>query len=118
MSGENIKILYDKVREIKAQPYRYIPYYDQLNMKEWAYFRLYVIISKGRKCELCDYNNMDHLQVHHPEYKKQRMLWQYELSEVMVLCKQHHKKVHMPKLREKHNKTKSIKKIVDGKKIY
>ena len=114
MRNESIKILYDKIREIKAMPYKYMPYNDQLQTKEWKYFRLYVILVKGSKCELCDYNNINYLQPHHIEYKKGLMAWQYELEDMMVLCRTHHKKIHMPALREKYNRTKSLKKIIDG----
>jgi 5-methylcytosine-specific restriction endonuclease McrA len=114
MRNKSIKILYDKVKEIQSQPYRFIPYKEQMKMKEWAYFRLYVIYSKGGKCEMCDFSIEKYLHVHHKEYKKRKMAWQYSLSDVMVLCKHCHKKSHMPVLREKHNRTKSIKKIING----
>jgi 5-methylcytosine-specific restriction endonuclease McrA len=118
MRNESMIRLFNIVRENKKMPYRYIPYKKQLKMKEWELFRLYVIISKGIKCELCDYNHLRYLQVHHKRYKKGLMAWQYELEDMMVVCKTHHKKIHMPEIREKYNRTKSINNLIDGKKIY
>lgn len=114
MRNEHIKLLYEKVKENKAMPYKYMPYKQQLKTKEWQYFRLYVIISKGSKCDLCDYSNIKYLQVHHKVYKKGLMAWQYELKDMMVVCKKCHKKIHMPTIREKYNRTKSLKKIING----
>jgi hypothetical protein len=118
MRNESIKLLYDKVKENKLIPYKYMPYKEQKETKEWKVFKLYVILSKGVKCDLCEYNNINYLQVHHKEFKKGLMLWQYELKDMMVLCSTHYKKIRMPEIREKYNRTKSIKSIIDGKKIY
>lgn len=114
MNNESIKRLFNIVSENKKMPYRFIPYKKQLLTKKWKYFRLYVIVSKGIKCELCDYNNLKYLQVHHKEYKNNLMAWQYKLNDVMVLCNICHRKTHMPALREKYNRTKSLKKIING----
>lgn len=114
MANKNIKILYDKIKEIKKQPYRYIPYKEQMNMKEWDLFRLYVIISNGAKCEMCGFSIVKYLNIYYKEYNKNIMLWQYSLDEVMCLCKHCIKKVNMPKIREKYNKTKHIKDIRNG----
>ena len=89
-------------------------YSDQLKTKEWRYFRLYVIIAKGSKCELCDDKNYKHFQVHHKRYINGLMAWEYELDDLMVLCGFHHSKVHKPMILEKYNRMKSIKKIYNG----
>jgi 5-methylcytosine-specific restriction endonuclease McrA len=115
MNNESIKEVFDFVRDMRTKSYhdlRFMPYREQLNTNEWKYFRLYVIIAKGFKCELCDDKNFKHFQVHHKRYIDGKMAWEYELKDLMVLCGFHHQKVHMPEISEKFNNVKSIKEII------
>jgi len=114
MTNKSIKYVFDYVKEMRQKSYKHMigmSYSEQLQTEEWKMFRLYVIIVKGFKCELCDDTNFKHFQVHHKVYKQSLMAWEYELNDMMVLCGFHHKKVHMPELKEKFNRTKSIKNI-------
>lgn len=72
--------------------HKYIPYYEQLKTKEWKDFRKLVFASKGKVCEMCGAKT--NLQVHHPKYVFGRKAWEYPISEVVVLCRNCHEKVH------------------------
>ena len=71
---------------------KYLPYYEQLETKEWKDFRKLVFASRGKVCEMCGAKT--NLQVHHPKYKFGHKAWEYTCNEVMVLCKKCHEKVH------------------------
>lgn len=117
MRNDSIKRLYNIVREMKTKSYSHMlgmPYKEQLKTKEWRYFRLYVIHVKGVKCELCQYSNILKLQVHHKYYINGKMAWEYELKDLMVLCRYHHELVHKPMLNEIRKGIKSIKQIYNG----
>lgn len=117
MNNESIKQVFDFVRDMRTKSYShlgYMTYNEQLQTKEWKYFRLYVIIVKGFKCELCDDKNFKHFQVHHKIYINDLYAWEYDLKNLMVLCRYHHKKQHRPDIVEKFNRMKSIKQIING----
>lgn len=68
-------------------------YYNrQLKSKEWKNFRKEVFKIKGKKCEIC--NSTNHLNIHHPFYTKGKLAWEYNPSDMMVLCLDCHKKIH------------------------
>lgn len=71
---------------------KYIPYYEQLETKEWKDFRKLVFASRGKVCEMC--GSKTNLQVHHPKYVFGRKAWEYPISEVVVLCRNCHEQVH------------------------
>lgn len=72
--------------------HKYIPYYEQLKTKKWKDFRKLVFASRGKVCEMCGAKT--NLQVHHPKYVFGRKAWEYPISEVVVLCRNCHEKVH------------------------
>lgn len=67
-------------------------YNNQLKSKEWKDFRKEVFKIKGKKCEICGSTN--HLNIHHPFYTKGKLAWEYNPSDMMVLCHDCHKKIH------------------------
>ena len=71
---------------------KYIPYYEQLETKEWKDFRKLVFASRGKVCDMCGAKT--NLQVHHPKYVFGRKAWEYPISEVVVLCRNCHEQVH------------------------
>jgi len=117
MRNDSIKRLLNIVRDMKSKSYSHMlgmSYNDQLKTKEWRYFRLYIIVAKGCKCELCNYSNFFRLQVHHKYYINGKMAWEYELKDLMLLCRHHHKLVHKPEINDKIKGVKSIKQILNG----
>jgi hypothetical protein len=64
--------------------------------KEWKEFRLLAIEHADYKCESCDRLQADGaiLQVHHDRYFRGQLPWQYNFSEVTVLCKGCHAEAH------------------------
>lgn len=116
MRNENIKRLFDIVRENFKTPYEYIPHAEQLKRPEWKYYRLYVAVVRKYTCELCGQKTHKKFNIHHKEYKKGLMLWQYPIDGVMFLCAFHHFKVHSPEILSKTNSFKSIKDICNGRK--
>ena len=72
--------------------HKYIPYYEQLETKEWKDFRKLVFASRGKVCEMCGAKT--NLQVHHPKYVFGRKAWEYPISEVVVLCRNCHEHIH------------------------
>lgn len=79
---------------------RYTEYHKQLKTKEWKDYRKLVFSSRGKVCEMCGVNT--NLQVHHPQYVFGRKAWEYPISEVVVLCRKCHEKVH--NIKNKRNK--------------
>ena len=64
--------------------------------REWFKFRSAALLRHGHACEYCGQKREDGvvLQIHHPAYHKDRMPWQYEISEIEVLCRGCHAKEH------------------------
>lgn len=91
MFQESHKLKNINVHRNRKSP-KYIPYYDQLETKEWKDFRKLVFSSRGKVCEKCGAKT--HLQVHHPKYVAGRKAWEYPVSEVRVLCRHCHQQVH------------------------
>lgn len=69
-----------------------VPYSEQLKDSRWLAFREKVFRVRGRKCEHC--GSTVYLQVHHPRYINGRKAWEYSTNEVVVLCRECHKKEH------------------------
>ena len=84
------------LKNINAQRNRnsqkYTEYHKQLKTKEWMDYRKLVFSSRGKVCEMCGAKT--NLQVHHPKYVFGRKAWEYPISEVVVLCRKCHEKVH------------------------
>ena len=69
------------------------PSYDQqLEDKKWKAFREFIFIVRGKKCEKCGATTW--LQIHHPKYRGGRLAWEYTCNEVIVLCRDCHRKEH------------------------
>lgn len=71
---------------------KFFNYNRQLKSKEWKNFRKEVFKTKGKKCEIC--GSTKHLNIHHPFYTKGKLAWEYNPSDMMVLCHKCHKKIH------------------------
>lgn len=67
-------------------------YSNQLNDERWKAFRWFVMKVRGSACEICKATK--NLQVHHIKYTKGARAWEYNVNEVMVVCKDCHKKLH------------------------
>lgn len=75
----------------KPKP-KWIPYEDQLKDSRWYAFRKKVLAVRGHKCERC--GSAENLQIHHPKYVKGCLAWEYSCKEVIVVCRDCHKKIH------------------------
>lgn len=64
--------------------------------KQWFDFRASVIVAKKSICEECGIGPPARIvwQIHHPIYKNEAMPWEYELHEVMLVCRGCHAKLH------------------------
>lgn len=71
---------------------KFIGYQEQLKDPKWMAFRQFVMVVRGRRCEVCgtEYG----LQVHHLRYKENALAWEYTCNDVMVVCGKCHKKIH------------------------
>lgn len=68
-------------------------YQEQLKHPLWQKKRLEVLEGWGFKCHECG-STEKQLHVHHPFYKKDAMLWEYEASDLKCLCADCHKELH------------------------
>lgn len=73
----------------------YIGYSEQLKDNNWKAFRWFVMKVRGEKCEIC--GETKSLQVHHINYNKNCKAWEYSCKDVMVVCRNCHKKLHCKK---------------------
>ena len=69
-----------------------MPYNEQLKTRRWFIFREKVFKHNGRVCKMC--GSKTYLQVHHLKYKAKHYAWEYDLDEVVVICRKCHEKVH------------------------
>ena len=76
-------------------------YQEQLMTQEWAEFRQRVLREitidedTGPQCNQCGATQRETpLQVHHKQYRNGRKAWEYETSEVKVLCADCHEHLH------------------------
>lgn len=67
-------------------------YAKQLRDERWLECRKQVFDKYGEVCAMCGATSS--LQVHHMEYIKGRLAWEYPLENFMVLCEKCHKRVH------------------------
>ena len=82
----------DKYKFIRIGYKELSEYKKQLKSKEWKNFRKKVFKIKGKKCEIC--GSTKQLNIHHPFYTKGKLAWQYNPSDMMVLCRYCHKEIH------------------------
>lgn len=64
-------------------------YSDQLLSPKWQKLRLEVMQAADWKCERCG-DDETTLHVHHPEYRRNAMAWEYEPHELRCLCESCH----------------------------
>jgi hypothetical protein len=76
-------------------------YGDKLKNPKWQKKRLKKLEEQDFTCEACDTKD-DTLHVHHLKYKVGAEPWEYENSELAVLCEGCHKLVHDHKLQPYH----------------
>lgn len=68
-------------------------YYEHLLKDErWKLFRLRVMSERGCSCEYC--GSTETIQIHHTEYIKGRLPWEYDIKDMRVLCKKCHQRIH------------------------
>lgn len=90
----------------------WMSYDELLQQPEWIAHAQRIKQSSGR-CEGCG-ETQARLDVHHHFYERGRLPWQYERTELAVLCRQCHRDIHgalgsfrrfvMPRLRPEHLK--------------
>lgn len=68
-------------------------YADQLLSPKWQKLRLEVMQAADWKCERCG-DAESTLHVHHPEYRRGALAWEYEVSELQCLCVNCHDAEH------------------------
>ena len=64
----------------------------ELQSKQWKKKREEVFERYGKQCVEC--GSTSNVQVHHLVYRKGRHIWEYDVSELLPLCKKCHQKVH------------------------
>lgn len=68
-------------------------YWEQLKHPLWQRRRLEKMSCANFRCEECDTDQVT-LNVHHKQYFKSRMAWEYEDHELCVLCEPCHEEAH------------------------
>ena len=68
-------------------------YAEQLRHPNWQKRRLEMLSAAGWQCQKCG-EKEKMLQVHHKQYFKGRKAWEYEDSDLLVLCEPCHEKEH------------------------
>jgi hypothetical protein len=68
-------------------------YWEKLKDPRWQKKRLEALQASDFACEVC-YNDEQTLHVHHKEYFKGREPWDYEVSQLAVLCEVCHAEQH------------------------
>lgn len=69
---------------------------DQYRHPNWQKKRLEALESAHFVCQLCG-SDEDTLHVHHKRYVKGRKVWEYDKSELSVLCEGCHAEAHLAK---------------------
>lgn len=67
-------------------------YRQLLHDPRWKAFRDFVFKVRGTVCEICGCKK--YLQIHHPKYHENCKAWEYSCKEVIVVCRDCHKKIH------------------------
>lgn len=73
-----------------------LTYAEQLRHPNWQRKRLEALEAADFKCECC-FDGETTLHVHHHQYFKGRMAWEYDLTQLSVLCADCHEKTHANK---------------------
>lgn len=69
---------------------------DQYKHPNWQRVRLEALEAANFTCQRCQ-DDESQLHVHHKRYVKGRMIWEYEGSDLEVLCDSCHEQAHMEK---------------------
>ena len=69
---------------------------------QWKRKREKVFERYGRQCVIC--GKTHNLQIHHLVYRKGRHAWEYDVDELIPLCKKCHNEVHKDKNHKFHEK--------------
>lgn len=69
---------------------------DQYRSPLWQKKRLECLDSADYQCQRC-FNKEAQLHVHHKQYVKGRMIWDYTIGELLVLCDECHETTHHEK---------------------
>lgn len=74
-------------------------YAEKLRDPRWVYFRSEFIASRRREgssdeCDDCGEDTHDSLHVHHRLYRTGREPWEYEFSDLRLLCVDCHDRIH------------------------
>lgn len=75
---------------------------EELKSPLWKKKREEVFERYGKQCAECGKTN--NLQVHHLVYRKNRHIWEYNVDELIPLCKKCHEEVHKDKNHKFHEK--------------
>jgi hypothetical protein len=73
-------------------------YSEQLRHPNWQRMRLKVFEKAGFKCQICG-DDETTLNVHHKQYIKGRMAWEYDITNFDALCENCHESTHESKAR-------------------
>lgn len=73
-----------------------ISFADQYRHPEWQKKRLEALNIAEFACQRC-YDKESQLHVHHKRYVKNRMVWEYSVNELEVLCEECHQDAHIEK---------------------
>lgn len=68
-------------------------YQQQIKDPRWQKKRLETFEASGFECQECG-TKEEELHVHHPFYRRGAMIWEYEATELRVLCHKCHKNAH------------------------
>lgn len=78
----------------------YAEYAELLNTWEWKHFRNAFIESRRKEsgevlCDDCGYDTPDgSLHVHHKVYRRNQLPWEYDFSDLRLICKECHAAIH------------------------
>ena len=95
LNNERLK----QATERKVRKEDYVSYKEQLKDRRWEEFREKVKFIRGYKCEKCGSQKI--LQVHHKRYKRGLKAWEYDIKDLIVLCRDCHEKAHNIKRKRK-----------------
>lgn len=75
---------------------------NELLSPQWRKKREEVFEKYGKQCVEC--GSTSNVQVHHLVYRKGRHIWEYDVDELIPLCKECHQKIHDDKNHTLHEK--------------
>lgn len=88
----NEEKIYGEIKKKRVIEHKDIKYSEQLKDKRWKIFRSAALAYYHNRCVCC--GSKENLQVHHMKYRKGRYAWEYNFDDVVVLCRDCHRKEH------------------------